>query len=200
MRTLLDIEPRLEASLRIPLLEIGFPALRRRPETELEGLLALVEALIQVDGQVDVFEYSLARLLASQLEDARHPGRTRPNGRDGLGDHQGPARDLLAILAHHGHPDTPAVAQDAWGAGLRVLNLETDTSLVVGPDWPGRLDAALARLDDLRLPDKRQLLLAMATTVDHDGQTTPGERELLRAIAAALHMPLPLNPSPQGQA
>ena len=192
VRTLLGIEPRLAAELRIPLLEISFPALRRRPPAELETLLALVEELIHADGRVDVFEYSLARLLARQLEDAQHPERAHPSGRRGLGDRLGQVHDLLAILAHHGHPGDPVAARAALAAGLRLANLEAHEPSAIGQDWPGRLDEALASLDALRLPDKELLLRALLATVQHDGQAVPAEQELLRAIAAALHMPLPL--------
>jgi Zn-dependent protease with chaperone function len=192
VRTLLDIEPRLADELRIPLLEISFPALRRRPEAELQTLLALVEGLIHADGRVDVFEYSLARLLTRQLDDARYPGQARSSGRRGLGDLQEEARDLLAILAHHGHAQDPATARAALAAGLGVLNLDEIETETIGTEWPERLDAALARLDDLRMPDKELLLRALVTTVHHDGQAVTAEQELLRAISAALHMPLPL--------
>ena len=192
VRNLLGIEPRLAAELRIPLLEISFPALRRRPPAELEALLALVEEIIHADGRVDVFEYSLARLLARQLEDARHPERARPSGRRGLGDRLEAARDLLAILAHHGHPGDPAATRAALAAGLHLMNLEAQEPPTVDQDWPARLDGALAGLDELRLPDKELLLRALLTTVQHDGQAVIAEQELLRAIAATLHMPLPL--------
>ncbi|MEX2468480.1 MAG: M48 family metallopeptidase, partial [Pseudohongiellaceae bacterium] len=59
VRTLLDTAPELAPEQRIPLLEISFPALRRRPEAELTALLALVERLIHADKRVDVFEYAL---------------------------------------------------------------------------------------------------------------------------------------------
>ncbi|MCW9059057.1 MAG: M48 family metallopeptidase [Gammaproteobacteria bacterium] len=192
VRTLFGIEPRLAAELRIPLLEISFPALRRRPEEELQKLLALVEDLIQADRQVGVFEYCLARLLASQLEDARYPSQARASGRRGLGDLLDEARNLLTILAYHGHAQDPGAARAALKAGLEVLNLEAPEGETRANDWPERLDAALARLDELRLPDKQQLLRALATTVHHDGQAVTAEQELLRAICAALHMPLPL--------
>ena len=192
VRTLLAIEPELAPELRIPLLEISFPALRRRPEEELQALLALLDGLIHADERVDVFEYSLARLLTRQLEDARYPSRVQAGGRLGLGDVLHEARDLLALLAHHGHPQDPEAARRALVAGLRVLHLEEEKTAPVGADWPERLDNALARLDELRLPDKEQMLSALATTVHHDDQVVTAEQELLRTICATLHMPLPL--------
>lgn len=192
VRTLLGIEPALDAELRIPLLEIAFPALRRRPEAELTALMALVERLIHADGRVDAFEYALGRLLSRQLDDALHPPRAHTAGRRRLHECAAEIHDLLAILAHHGHRQDPAAARAALVAGLRTLEIEPRDAAAPGADWPARLDAALARLDALRLEDKQRLLRAMVVTITHGGETVPAEVELLRAVCASLHLPLPL--------
>jgi hypothetical protein len=50
---------------------------------------------------------------------------------------------------------------------------------------------ALSRLDQLVPLAKEQLVEAMVATVTHDQQLTMGEAELLRAVCAGLHCPLP---------
>ena len=62
-------------------------------------------------------------------------------------------------------------------------------SSIVG--WPAQLDSALSRLDQLVPVAKEQLIDAMVRTVAHDQQLTLAEAELLRAVCAALHCPLP---------
>lgn len=191
VRTLLNIESGLPPELRIPLLDIAFPALRGRPEAELQALLALTDQLIHADGRVDVFEYALERLLAKQIDDALHPASARSSGNLELTACAAEARDLLTILAHHGNADA-AVARDALAAGLQVLNMDPGTSAAIGVDWPVRLDAALKKLDGLRMADKERLLHAMVSTIAHGGETAPAETELLRAVCASLHVPLPV--------
>lgn len=187
--TLLNAAPNLATELRMPLLEITFPALRRRPEAELTALMALIDRLIHVDGRVDVFEYSLARLLAKQIDDALHPARSRTAGRRRLVECFHEVQDLLSILAHHGNKD-PAAARAALAAGLRSLERAPVEDAELGENWPTRLDAALAKLDELRMEDKQRLLRAMANTVAHGGEIVPAEVELLRAVCASLHVPL----------
>ena len=59
-----------------------------------------------------------------------------------------------------------------------------------GP-WAPALDGALSRLDQLVPIAKEQLVEAMVATVTHDQQLTMGEAELLRAVCASMHCPLP---------
>lgn len=192
VRSLLDMEAGLVPELRIPLLEMAFPALRRRPDEEIEVLLALVERLIHADGRVDVFEYALARMLATHLADARNPSRAATAGTRRLTDAQAQVLDMLGILAHHGHPGDPDAAMAAVNAGLDTLGMTTVGRIPPAEGWPDRMDAALARLDGLDLPGKQQLLRAMVATITYGGETVTAEAELLRAVCAVLHMPLPV--------
>ena len=57
--------------------------------------------------------------------------------------------------------------------------------------WATALDVALSRLDQLAPIAKEQLIEAMVATVTHDQQLTIGEAELLRAVCASVHCPLP---------
>lgn len=183
--------PRLAAELRLPLLEIAFPTLLRRPAVELNRLLDLIERLIHADDRVEVFEYVLARLLGRQIRDALAPAETRGAGERRLTERAREARDLLVILTSHGSPDQQA-ARAAYAAGLAVLGIGVAEQEPIGArDWPQRLDLALARLDDLRLADKERLLRALLATARQAG-VNQTEIELLRAIVAALHIPMPI--------
>lgn len=188
--TLLEAVPKLAPELRIPLLEISFPALRHRPEADLTALVALVERLIHADHKVDVFEYALARLLTRQINDTRNPALARTVGRRKLVDVITEASNLLAILAHHGHKDL-VMASAALSSGMKLLNIESTANTDIGEDWPNLLDMALDNLDELEMHGKQQLLRAMVATVAHDGEIIPAEIELLRAVCASLHIPLP---------
>ena len=57
--------------------------------------------------------------------------------------------------------------------------------------WAPQLDHALSRLDSLQPAAKEMLVKALVRTVSHDLRMTVAESELLRAICAVLHCPLP---------
>jgi hypothetical protein len=59
------------------------------------------------------------------------------------------------------------------------------------PGWPSALDRALKCLDGLRPAAKEQLVEALVKTISHDGKLSLDEAELLRAVCAAVHCPLP---------
>ncbi|NEX21922.1 M48 family metallopeptidase [Thiorhodococcus mannitoliphagus] len=201
LELLLKETPEIDPELRIPLLEIAFPTLRRRPERDLTALRALVDRLIQADGRMAFFEYAIAKLLGRQVEDVLNPSRGDPGGRGKLSQSTREVFDLLTILAHHGQADATS-AHAALIAGLSRLGVKPQAINAIKEDWldadwlerawSTRLDAALAKLDGVRLADKQRLLGAMAATVMADGQVAAVELELLRAICAALRMPLPV--------
>lgn len=186
----------LQRAQRLPLLEMAFPALRRRPHKELVSLMGLLEKLVDVDGKIDVFEYSLARLTSRQILDAMHPERVRAGGNETLSARAADAITVLAVLAHHGHPDQPEAAQGAFQNGLQEMADVSTDALPSADDWPTRLDGALKRLDALKPAEKQRLVASMARCVLADGQVTPEEFELLRVICGLIHVPLPLLEAP----
>ncbi len=187
----------LEPAQRLPLLEMTFPSLRRRPHKELIQLMALIEQLVEVDDRIDVFEYSLARLTARQIQDAMQPQRARPGGRKKLSSRAEEVVVVMAVLANHGHPDQPEVAQAAFAAGLQGLVEPVPSELAATADWQTSLDRALRRLDELTLPDKQRLVAGLSRCVLHDEQVVVEEMELLRVICGLIHVPLPLLERPE---
>ncbi|MFV2100676.1 M48 family metallopeptidase [Micromonospora sp. LOL_024] len=180
----------LHPMLRLPLAELAFPALRDRPDAEVESLLAAVFTLIHADGAINVSEYCLSRLLLAELEESLRPdSRWRPDRRT-LTDSRSAAAHLLAILAQVGHAER-AAAEQAFQAG--VATLLPGTNLPYAPQENGvlALEAAWPVLDGLRPADKERLVAATVAVISHDGMMTVPEIELLRTICGLLHCPLP---------
>lgn len=194
-RSLLPSVRGLRPEQRLPLMEMAFPVLRRRPARELIDFMKLVEDLVAADGKVDVFEYALARLLNQHIEESLNPSRAGAPGSAKLAGRLPAAAELLSILSQHGRPEKPDVALAAASEGIQKLaeGVQAPTPLAAIPDdWPARLDKALAALDKLRPVDKERLLKAMVTVVQFDDQVITAELELLRAICGLLHIPLPV--------
>ncbi|HET6603645.1 MAG TPA: M48 family metallopeptidase [Xanthomonadaceae bacterium] len=180
----------LHPGLRLPLAELAFPALRRRPRAELEQLSGTVDALVHADGRVHRFEYCLARLVTVHLRDALDPARAAAIGRVHLHRAHTEVAGVLAVLAQAGHEDAEG-ARRAFQAGLLEVLPRESTAYRPPSDWAGTLDAALPRLDRLDPAGKKMLVDAMVTATAHDGRVAVAEAELLRTICACLHCPLP---------
>ena len=191
VRFLEQATPKIAVRQRLPLLELAFPALKRRPGTLIERFLACVEDVVRADDRLDTFEYLLGTVVRVHLRDALAPAAAAPAGRLSIRDTTPALAALLAIIAAHGHDDAESAAA-AYLAGMETAGVERAVPYRKPTDWAASLDTALARLDRLAPADKERLLRAMVATVLDDAAVAPRELELLRAAAAAVHLPLPV--------
>src|SRR5690606_3207939 len=99
-------------------------------------------------------------------------------------------RDLLAILARHGHADGGA-ARRAYAIALGEVLPGATLEYRPPVDWVLALDKALPRLDLLAPAGKELVVQAMTLAISADGLVSVAEAELLRTVCAALHCPLP---------
>ncbi len=183
----------LGPQFRLPLLELAFPALKQRPRDQLDALLKLVDELIASDGLVDSFEYLLSRTLLSHLQDAEHPQRATARRGSKLVNSLEELHTLFSVVARLGHEQGNAAARNAYQAGmLALLPNSIDWPEYNPPQkWVRQMDAALDKLDGLPAVAKEELVKALTVTISHDARVTVSEAELLRAICAILHCPLP---------
>ncbi len=190
VRELLGMTPRLASELRLPLMEMAFPSLRRRPERELLEMMRLVDDLVAIDGHVDVFEYVMAKLLNREIEQAFNPTGNVSRGRARLAELAPEISGLIGIVARLGHPGDSEAERNAIAAAMAVLGLEQQPA-ESGP-WQQKLEHILARLGRLRPEARARLIEALLTCSRHDGEIRTSEYELLRLIAGMLDVPLPL--------
>jgi Zn-dependent protease with chaperone function len=178
----------LEPEQRIPALLRTFPALRQLTHEERVQLMACLNGMLPGTGSVALHSYVLRKLAQMHLRDDLNPvARARRLTLDAV---QQDAQVLFSVLARHGHSDETG-ARRAYEAGMHHLfPRERPAYRIAGP-WAGALDLALSRLDQLAPVAKELLVEAMVATVTHDQQLTIGEAELLRAVCASVHCPLP---------
>ncbi|WP_018936364.1 M48 family metalloprotease [Thioalkalivibrio sp. ALJ24] len=192
---------------RLPLIEMAFPALARLGRDEQRALAGLVNRLIHADGRLSPTEYALGRMLVEHL-DGRHARRNdraqrrkaAPAEKDAR-HRDNAARYLLATLALHGHPDDPEAAEAALIAGLGRFTGSLPFSAPIPEElrqasqsaaWARILDRALERLARMPRNDRERLLQAMDDTIQQRGDPTAEQRELVRMMAASLHLNVPL--------
>ncbi|CAN5640085.1 M48 family metallopeptidase [soil metagenome] len=185
-----EVLPALHPIQRLPLAELAFPILRRRPRPELETFLDTVHAVVHSDNKLSLFEYCLGTLLEVQVREALDPARYARFGRrkpDGV---KREFATLLAVVAQAGHADE-AAARRAYLAGLqRVLPRD---HLPYAPPAQGvlALDEVWPALDALDPLAKQVVVEAITDAIGHDGRVSVAESELLRTICGVLHCPLP---------
>ena len=184
----------LKPSTRIPLVDWALTALRSLSESQYEQFRALVNMLIEADNQVDLFEFCLQRMLRRNLDthfySLEAPSVIYSTTQDVLQ----PALELLSILAWTGN-STETEASEAFLTGARQLNLSAQHDFALRPqsestDWQ-RMDQVLEELSRSGLYVRKNLLFACAHTVASDGKIMEPERELLRAVADSLDLPVP---------
>jgi Zn-dependent protease with chaperone function len=181
----------LNPMLRLPLAQLAFPQLRRRPRAELRAFIDNVYAMVHADGEVTLFEYCLGRLLRTQVAEAIDPSR-KPQGGNSLSSAAvtAAAVTLLAVMAQAGHAN-PADAPRAYLAGLARLYPRLNAPYAPPKDMLEALDAVWPKLDPLEPMGKELLIEGLVAAISHDGQVSVAEAELLRTVCASLHCPLP---------
>ncbi|MDR1045325.1 MAG: M48 family metalloprotease [Candidatus Adiutrix sp.] len=190
-----DFQPLIPENLRLPLLGLLSPALKRLGEDERRKLGRTVRALVAADGKVDLFEVAACQILKKTLSLSLSPPAPEPEPPHRYLDNlREDVVTLLSILAYVGHAGD-GEARSAFEAGyvhftpwwppcdIAPRTVTTSRELVLALD-------RLSRTAPERM--KSVLVLAALSAALHDQKVGPKEYELLRALAAALDIPLPL--------
>jgi hypothetical protein len=182
----------LPDELRLPLLDLVMPALRQMSPRQYQAFRGQVEALMNADPRLSLFEYTLRCVLHRHLDAQFLPQRPAAPVHSSPQKLASPMATVLALLAWEGQPK-PEQAAQAFDTGMRSY---------VGGDHPYRLapreecslaefDAALQTLNQSVPAVKRRIVVACAACILADQQVTVREAELLRAICDTLDCPLP---------
>jgi Zn-dependent protease with chaperone function len=184
----------LSPEQRLPLVSLCFPTLKLRPEADIKRLFAMISLLAQADQQLDVFEYSLLRLLAHSTFEAKSADVRLGNKR--LRDCANAVQTVLSVLAHFGHTeDAPGEsalnAQRAFEQAVKEFDVGISLHYQMPNPWPETLDQALTELNQLQIHAKQALLRALIACTFFDATVSASESELLRVVCARLHCPMP---------
>jgi Zn-dependent protease with chaperone function len=183
----------LPDGLRLPLLDLAMPALRQMSQRQHQAFRSQVEALMNADRRLSLFEYTLRCVLHRHL-DAQFLPRQQPRGPlENSPRRLAPAvAKVLAILAWEGQPE-PDQAAKAFAAGMRNFAGDGNTYRLPPREESSlaELDAALQTLNRSVPAVKRRTVMACEACILADRQVSVRESELLRAICDTLDCPLP---------
>ncbi|MFP3941583.1 MAG: hypothetical protein ACLF0P_14895, partial [Thermoanaerobaculia bacterium] len=190
-RRLYAVLETLPPEVRIPLLDLAHPALRRLSATQYQAFRRAVQALVRADERVSLFEYALHRMLLRHLDPLFGRRRRRRVQYYSLRRLGRECSCVLSLLVRVGHREEDAAA------ALSAAGRELEGSGVAPELLPreecglGALDEALERLAEAAPRLKERVLRAAVVAVAWDRRVTAAEGELLRAVADALDCPVP---------
>jgi hypothetical protein len=178
----------LAATQRMPGLLQAFPALHQLGRKERQDLLKCLNELLIREGRVSIYSYAMRKLAQVQLRDELQPGARAFDLSIAAVDED--LQTLFSVLALSGSEDETE-ARRAYEIGMAQLLPMRRPPFQRLSNWPRRLDIALNRIDRLAPAGKELLVQALVRTISHDLRMTVAESELLRAVCAAVHCPLP---------
>jgi len=182
----------LAPEARLPLVELATPALCQMTPAQFHDFIRTVEAMVQADQKLTLFEFALQRLLIRHV--VAYFVRTKPRTirYTTIPPLTVPAAVVLSALAQAGE-STPEGAARAFAAGVTALGWPGIRLEMAPPGTVGlrEIDAALEKLAKAAPPLKKQILQACAACICWDGTVTAEEGELLRAVSDSLGCPMP---------
>ncbi len=180
----------LDAKMRLPLLEIALPSLRPLTTAQRAIFERDVVAVIDADSRIDLFEWSLHRILARDVEAVLgRGGQTRVRFQS-VSAVRTQCELLMSTLAYVGQRDANKAGY-AFGLAMAALGL-TDAQILSAEDCGlAELDNVLDELDEAAPQVKRRVLEAAVACIAADHQATASEGELLRAVSASMSCPMP---------
>ena len=174
---------------RMVVIDICLPAISRLDREQASVFSTVVRGCIDIDGRTDLFEWLLGRIVLRRL-DAITMMAQPPEGSLGLRVVSNSAAIALAAVARRGASDEQA-ALAAFSAAVSHLGIDQsmpESSTVTF----GSLGPALDELGQASLDVRGAILESTLVACWHDERIRPGEFEMVRAVADALGLRMPL--------
>jgi hypothetical protein len=182
---------KLDPRAKLPVADLAIGALRRMAREQFDYFTHLLETLAAADEQVDLFEFSLSKLVIRHLEPHFLKERKKVAQVYSLKRLGHECSVLISSLACTAGSDAETI-QTAYQAGAAHLAAATELNQLPAAECGlQELDQALVALVGVGPNLKRQLIEAAAAAVSADGYLQIQEAELLRAISDSLDCPMP---------
>ncbi|MFV0338069.1 MAG: M48 family metallopeptidase [Chthoniobacterales bacterium] len=188
-----DYEATLSVEQEISITELSVQGLRNLSPPAYRQFLKIMTDLIAADGQVNLFEFMVQKMVENHLE--RHFNHLPPQRVSYY--KLMPILPSVSILLHAlsfvGSPDS-SEQRASYQAGLDALGEDGKKFAANMNEIPGvqEVGQALDVLVQASLELKKTILIACGSVVVHDGKVAPDQAQLIRAIADALGCPVPI--------
>lgn len=176
----------LHPSARIPLLDMSSAAVLALSSSQAQALQSMINDLVAADQKVSRFEWVVAMIVDAMLSrsgDADHAARRS------LQSMASSVAIILEVVGYAGGMDVKTVGL-AMSQACQSLKIPMPSGGPTGVSLK-QLNLAVGELRQLKFSERGRLLQAVVSIVDHDGQTTVEEAEVVRAVAEVLAVPMP---------
>ncbi len=179
----------LPVELRLPVLDLAIPTLRQMSPEQFDDFKNYLQALIEADKKITLFEFSVKEIIRHRLEAVfvNNSPRTLYKNITPL------TEDIIAlisILARTGNDKE--TADKAFQAAITALPIRGAESTTISAKVSVKtLHAALERLSQASPGVKKTVFDACCQCVLFDGRVAVSEAEVLRAVAYAMDIPIP---------
>lgn len=173
----------LGPAARLPILDLALPSLHHLSRSQLTAFRNLCDVLSRADRRISAFEIALAKIVDHQLLSRAEYDIAIYRSVSAVKE---PLRIVLSVLALTGGNHQ---AQRAYDLALARIGLPAGP--MAGPEEAKGFDRALSELRQSSPPVQRRVVDACAHGVAADGTVGIEEMELMRAICAALSVPVP---------
>ena len=183
----------LRPELRLPLLDLLVPTLRRLTDQQYEAFTSMVDRLIWADDKVSFDEFILEQVLMHRLEMARFDANRKVVQFHSFGGVIGEIEIVLSCVAHVGH-DNEREVRMSFSEAMDQLPPAVAEKISYRPPerWTySNVSACLERLSKASPKIKKAVIDACAHCVMGDDAVVIREAEILRAICESLDVPLP---------
>ena len=183
----------LSSAQKIALLELSIPTLRGLSPGQYEAFRKNIQALVEADGEIHLFEYTLQKLLLRHLDSAFLKTKSPRIRHRTITPLLPDLNYLLSAIANADATDDPKELDGAFASGIGAL----------GPNGHGfpmsridhvdlvEFDKCLERLVTASPSVKKLILQSCEAVVIHDGEVNDTQFEFLRAVADTLDCPMP---------
>ena len=174
---------------KFALIEECASPLRELSPRQLSQFSEVIHGLVTMDQKIDLFEWSLQKVIFHQLSLKTDTANHDPHGSAGIPKNIDFCLPFLGALAHFGGNEKDA--QDSYSRGVSMLSPETSTDLLPSNNCGiNSLENCLPRLQKMSASAKRDFLSACIATAQHDQEISEVEFLILRGLAGAISCPM----------
>lgn len=177
---------------QLPVIDVSMPALKGLSEEQYDRFKTLLNGVIDLDCEADVFEQTVYRLVTRFLD--VHFGFAKPYKVRYRKMHAVAieVQLLMSMLAHYGHQGArPAQIERAYLKGMQVAGFKGVPLADVGLYSEQDFSLVTEKLAHCAEPLKHRIMQGLMACARFDGRLAEVERELVLAISATMDSPIP---------